>query len=380
MKMNEKANETVNEAVNINKKGLIESTPRSDVITFSIVAVLLACIVTSLILGIQALYSPQAEHTNSTIILALLCAISCMALVVLVIRYRNNTTSHDEELLEQREQYFLQEKMASLGQMIAGVAHEINTPLAYVSNNVELMHRCLKGVKNDVIDPVDDLQKLPKKSIADILANQRTMITNVRSNNYSKKLERTINLSHDAETGLASISELVATLKDFSRVDRQEEDHADLHELLDLTLKITERHIDSNHVELIRKYDANLPLWLCQPSKLNQVFLNLIVNACHAIIGGGKLLISTQYDQANQCVHIKFIDNGMGMTRKTRRSLFDPFYTTKDIGSGTGLGMSIVASIIKEHAGQIDVNSHLGSGTTVSIILPAIKPQTNSAS
>lgn len=352
-----------------------KGTKQNDYATFFVVAILILCAAVSLILGSETFSTIQIDHKANILILMVLCTLACIGLIILVLNYRNTSfNSEDQELNEQREQYFLQEKMASLGQMIAGVAHELNTPLAYVSNNVELMHRCLKGVKSDVIDPVDDLQKTPNKSLANVLVNHRKMISSIRSNDYPKKLNQAINLSDDAEVGLASISELVATLKDFSRVDRQQEDHADIHELIDLTLKITERHVESNHVKVIRKYDSNVSMLLCQPSKLNQVFLNLIINACHAIIGGGQLVISTKHDLENKCVHIKFFDNGMGMTRKTQRSLFDPFYTTKEIGSGTGLGMSIVSSIIKDHDGTIHVDSELGQGTTFTMSLPYKKP------
>ena len=342
---------------------------QNEYVTFLIVTLLVLCTAIIIILGSQTFTSIQGNQKTNILILTVLSTLVCVGLIALVINYRNNLSNNDE-IDEQREQFFLQEKMASLGQMIAGVAHEINTPLAYVSNNVELMHRCLKGVQNDVIDPVDDLQKKQKKSLIDILSNQRKMISAVRSNNYPKKLERAISLGDDAETGLNSISELVATLKDFSRIDRQEEDNADIHELIDLTLKITERHLEANHVEVVRKYDPNIKMLLCQPSKLNQVFLNLVVNSCQAIIGGGQLTISTYRDKANNSLRIQFTDNGMGMSRKTQRSLFDPFFTTKKIGSGTGLGMSIVSSIIKEHDGLIEVNSDLGKGTTISISLP----------
>jgi len=347
-----------------------KNTNQSEFISFIIITILIVCVVVAVILGIQTFSSIPTDQKANIFILTSICTVACICFIAFVLYYRNISLSDDDEINDQREQYFLQEKMASLGQMIAGVAHEINTPLAYVSNNVELMHRCLKGVRSDVIDPVDNLQKKTKKSLIDILVNQREMISAVRSNNYSKKLDRAIDLGDDAETGLASISELVATLKDFSRVDRQEHDNASIHELIDLTLKITERHLESSHVDVTRKFDPDVPMLLCQPSKLNQVFLNLIVNACHAIIGGGQLIISTKYDKLNKSTHIKFVDNGMGMTRKTQRSLFDPFYTTKEVGSGSGLGMSIVSSIIKEHEGHIEVDSHLGSGTSISITLP----------
>jgi len=277
-----------------------------------------------------------------------------------------NPKQNIEELEAQREQYFLQEKMASLGQMVAGVAHEINTPLSYINNNVELINRCVRGLKKDVVYPIEELRNSEEKSLASILKNQREIISAVLQEQYPKKTDRAIELGEDAEQGLKNISELVETLKDFSRVDRKQRDYADIHELIDISLKVSDRHIEKNHVDVIKKYSLNTPLLFCNPSKLNQVFLNAIINACQAIIGGGQLIIETKYDENKKEIYVTFTDDGMGMTRKTRHALFDPFYTTKDVGEGTGLGMSIVSSIIKEHKGKIFVDSQLGKGTSLS--------------
>lgn len=309
-------------------------------------------------------------YVNTLIILG----ISTVALLIAAyyLFSSNKTQQHFDELDERNDQYFLQEKMASLGQMIAGVAHEINTPLSYVSNNVELINSCMHGVRDDVIYPVEELRQTEKKSILHVLTSQRKMITAIRDNEYPRKVDRAINLGIDAELGLKSISELVETLKDFSRVDRKERDYADIHELIEITLKVSDRHIERHHVEVIKDYDSATPLLYCTPSKLNQVFLNIVINSCQAIIGGGVLKIRTKFDKSNRNIIIEFIDDGVGMSRKTQKALFDPFYTTKEVGSGTGLGMSIVSSIMQEHNGKIHVDSKLGEGTRISIVLPHV--------
>ncbi len=311
---------------------------------------------------------------NKQFYLYILAGVCLLSLIIVGFNYFNSQTNSKsfEELEAQREQYFLQEKMASLGQMVAGVAHEINTPLSYVSNNVELINRCVSGLRKDVVYPVEELRQTESKSLLDVLKSQRHMISAVLDKKYPKKTDQAVELGVDAEMGLKSISELVETLKDFSRVDRQQKDYADIHELIEISLKVSDRHIEKNHVNVIKDFDSNIPLLFCEPSKLNQVFLNAIINASQAIIGGGELHIQTKYHKQDRTIDIEFTDDGIGMTRKTKRALFDPFYTTKESGEGTGLGMSIVASIIKEHQGEISVDSELGKGTRLSFTLPHV--------
>jgi len=304
--------------------------------------------------------------------LFLLTAISMITLIALAVYIFSTFTykQNAEEIKSQREQLFLQEKMASLGQMIAGVAHEINTPLSYVSNNLQLINRCVRNLRSDIISPVETLRTKENKTLVDILKNQRVMISTVLDKKYPKKTDKAIELGNDAETGLKNISELVQNLKDFSRVDRQQLDYAFINEQIDLSLKMAERHIKKNHITIVKEYQENIPLLYCEPSKLNQVFLNSIVNACQAIIGGGVIRITTKHNEQDKNITVTFTDDGMGMTRKTKESIFDPFFTTKELGTGTGLGMSIVTSIIKEHNGKINISSKLGKGSTIEFELP----------
>jgi signal transduction histidine kinase len=276
-----------------------------------------------------------------------------------------------EELRESRELLIQNEKMASLGQMVAGVAHEINTPLGYVTSNVG----ALKLNVSDFGELTSKLHQLSAElsadqpdssSISTLTAELVKIYTELEANEL---IDESQQLLDDGIFGLHEISKLVVSLKDFSRLDRQAIESIDIHNCLESSLTIASNPIKENDVSVVREF-AELPKITCSPSKLNQLFLNIITNACQAMHEQtGSLTIRTSSD--NDEVRIDFIDQGIGMDEQTRQKMFDPFFTSKEIGQGTGLGMSIAYKIIEAHSGRIDVSSILNQGTTVSVILPA---------
>jgi signal transduction histidine kinase len=276
-----------------------------------------------------------------------------------------------EELRESRELLIQNEKMASLGQMVAGVAHEINTPLGYVTSNVG----ALKLNVSDLGELTRKLHQLSAElsadqpdssSISTLTAELVKIYTELEANEL---IDESQQLLDDGIFGLHEISKLVVSLKDFSRLDRQAIESIDIHNCLESSLTIASNPIKENDVSVVREF-AELPKITCSPSKLNQLFLNIITNACQAMHEQtGSLTIRTSSD--NDEVRIDFIDQGIGMDEQTRQKMFDPFFTSKEIGQGTGLGMSIAYKIIEAHSGRIDVSSILNQGTTVSVILPA---------
>jgi signal transduction histidine kinase len=276
-----------------------------------------------------------------------------------------------EELRESRELLIQNEKMASLGQMVAGVAHEINTPLGYVTSNVG----SLKLNVSDLGELTRKLHELSAElsadqpdssSISTLTAELVKIYTELEANEL---IDESQQLLDDGIFGLHEISKLVVSLKDFSRLDRQAIESIDIHNCLESSLTIASNPIKENDVSVVREF-AELPKITCSPSKLNQLFLNIITNACQAMHEQtGSLTIRTSSD--NDEVRIDFIDQGIGMDEQTRQKMFDPFFTSKEIGQGTGLGMSIAYKIIEAHSGRIDVSSILNQGTTVSVILPA---------
>jgi len=272
-----------------------------------------------------------------------------------------------ENLRQSQAQLIQSEKMASLGQMVAGVAHEINTPLGYVRSNTGIMI----GIVDDLNDLVDSQAKAldlivdPMASTEEV--EQAVARAMARGQEDTQGLFGDIReMLKDSDYGLGQISELVMTLKDFSRVDRAVTDQIDINAGIDATLKIAHNHL-KHRVEVVRQF-GELPLIECAPSQINQVFLNLITNAAQAIEGQGEITIATESVNNEVIVHIR--DNGCGMPDDVRSRIFEPFFTTKDVGKGTGLGLSIVYRIIEEHGGKISVDSELGKGTVFTIRLP----------
>ena len=238
-----------------------------------------------------------------------------------------------EDLKMQQGQLIQSEKMASLGQMVAGVAHEINTPLGYASSNVEIVRESMQSMDGTV-----DAESLAEFDM----------------------------LLADTEYGLTQIAELVMSLKDFSRVDRSQSQLFDLNEGIETALKICNSQLKDG-VKVTRMF-AELPQISCAPSQLNQVFLNLITNAAQAMDGNGQICIRSSFDDG--FVEVAISDTGSGMDEDTRAHIFEPFFTTKPVGKGTGLGLSIVFRIIEDHGGTIRVESELGKGTEFFIRLP----------
>ena len=275
-----------------------------------------------------------------------------------------------EELRETQEQIIQSEKMSSLGQMVAGVAHEINTPLGYVSSNINslkenftelrIVFSRLDEILLAVKDPSRESVNITKRLVSTLRAYKR-----LRGPELMQESEQLIN---DGDYGLMEMSKLVKTLKDFSRIDRQSTEQVDVHDCIRSSLTISSNHIRDNNVTVVENY-ATLPKISCYPSKLNQLFLNIITNACQAMNEkGGQLLVTTE--RKAEHIMVRFSDEGHGMDKETQQKIFEPFFTSKNIGEGTGLGMSIAYKIIEAHNGKIEVESSVGEGTTISVSLP----------
>ncbi len=272
-----------------------------------------------------------------------------------------------DKLKESQDQLVQNEKMASLGQMIAGVAHEINTPLGYINNNISMLKEHMIDI-NSMFKNIEWFYKEPNLTGNKAIQQLKVLIKKYRSEEYNEKQDEIIELVGDTKDGIGDISEIVRSLKDFSRLDRQQQESFNLHDGIESTLKIANSIVVKSGVTVNKSF-GEIDNILCSPSKINQVFLNIITNACQAMSQGGVLDISTEFTD-NDFVKVIFKDNGDGMSDETKNRLFDPFYTTKPIGEGTGLGMSVSFKIIQEHNGSFDVQSELGVGTVISILLP----------
>ncbi len=277
-----------------------------------------------------------------------------------------------KELQNSQAQLIQSEKMASLGQMVAGVAHEINTPLGYARGNADIVKTSLTDVR-----AVTSQQSKTLQLIADGSASEQTIAEALsmalaldQELGTEELLEELDSLLGDTDHGLEQISELVSSLKDFSRVDRSRDDLFDVNRGIESALKICHNHLKDN-IEVKKAFDE-LPEIECSPSQLNQVFLNLFTNAAQAIEAAGRdqgrIFIHTSTQ--DEGVSIRILDNGCGMSEDTQAHIFEPFFTTKPVGKGTGLGMSIIFRIIEDHGGRIDVKSIQGKGSEFIVWLP----------
>lgn len=272
------------------------------------------------------------------------------------------------DLRESQTQLVQSEKMASLGQMVAGVAHELNTPLGYVKNNVQLL-RELTGPLFELAAAQAELADALGAADADEerLAQALDQAARARERAAPELLAEDLGqLLEDTLYGLEQIGELVVGLKDFARLDRAMSEEVDLNDCIRSTLVIARNNI-KDKVEVVTQL-GELPRIACAPSQINQVLLNLFNNAAQAMESFGMIRVRTWAEA--DAVFVSVQDNGCGMPPEVQKRIFDPFFTTKPVGKGTGLGLSISFKIIQDHGGTIRVASEVGRGTHFLIRLP----------
>lgn len=283
---------------------------------------------------------------------------------------QSNRSLHAEQLKQQvlieqleaaQSQLMQSEKMASVGQLAAGVAHEINNPIGFVYSNLGTLEKYLENLFEIV-----DNYELAESAITDGDVLARLQLAKQKLDLPFLK-EDLPALMGESKDGITRVKKIVQDLKDFSHVDVTEEwELADLQRGIDTTLNIVSNEIKYK-AEVIKEY-GNIPEVKCLSSQLNQVFMNLLVNAAHAIEDRGTITIRT--GQQGQEVWVEVSDTGKGIAPENLKRIFDPFFTTKPIGKGTGLGLSMAYGIMKKHHGRIEVQSEVGKGTTFRVSLP----------
>jgi PAS domain S-box-containing protein len=261
-----------------------------------------------------------------------------------------------KELQDAQGQLLQSEKLASLGTLVAGVAHEINNPINFVYGSMKLMDDNLAAVL-DLVERFEGLLDPAAKARAEAIK---------REVDYDFVLEDVRKIVKNVTTGAERVKEIVDNLRTFSRVDTTAKSPVDLREGIESTLSLL-YHEYKNRVDIVRDY-GDVPTLLGHPGKLNQVFMNLLHNAIQAIEGTGTVKIRTAVEDGHAVV--SFSDTGVGIPPETIKNIFDPFFTTKEVGKGTGLGLSISYSIVRDHGGRIEVASKVGVGTTFTIRLP----------
>ncbi|MBI3018206.1 MAG: HAMP domain-containing protein [Deltaproteobacteria bacterium] len=250
-------------------------------------------------------------------------------------------------------------KMTSLGQLVAGVAHELNNPIGYTYSNLSHLKEYIECIKKLITLYEETLSKLPKASQAHLQEKKKELNTDF----ILKDIENIIQSSLE---GTQRTKDIVLGLRNFSRLDEAEIKEVDLHEGLENTLKLLNSEF-KNRITLHKEY-AKLPKVTCYPSQINQVFMNLLTNAIQAIEGPGEVWVKTQLQKDQVVISIR--DSGKGIPQEHLDRIFDPFFTTKKIGQGTGLGLSISYGIIQKHKGEIKVTSTPSKGSTFTILLP----------
>jgi signal transduction histidine kinase len=271
-----------------------------------------------------------------------------------------------EELRVTQSQLVQSEKMSSIGQLTAGIAHEINNPINFVYAGVGALKNTITDLFEilDVFDTFDndfDKDKY-QKTLAHINKLKKDLM-------YRELREDLVSIVADIKEGANRTAEIVKGLRNFSRNDDEVLKAAKISELIDSTLILLKSQL-KNRIQIQLNYDPNLDAINCFPGKLGQVFMNLIVNAIQAIPEGeGFIYISTENTPEFALVRIR--DTGTGMPEEVKKRIFEPFFTTKDVGSGTGLGLSITyAIIVDKHKGNVEVNSKAGEGTEFVLKIP----------
>lgn len=266
-----------------------------------------------------------------------------------------------QELKATQAQLVQSEKMASLGQLTAGIAHEINNPVNFIASNVEALKLDFADLQT-LLDRIDELPNCdnPQKCLEEINQLSSSLDVTLLKNEIA-------DLIGGVERGAQRTKDIVSGLRTFSRDNKDKFELANVHEGLDSTLIILGNKLKDGI--RIKKDYGELPEIYCQISKLNQVFLNIINNAIQAINEDeGVITITTR--AVDEYVHISISDSGPGMDELTKKRIFEPFYTTKEVGKGTGLGLSISYGIVEHHRGRIEVESQAGKGATFTLVLP----------
>jgi two-component system, NtrC family, sensor kinase len=277
----------------------------------------------------------------------------------------------NDSLRSAQDQLLQSERLASIGQLAAGVAHEINNPIGYVFSNFGTLQAYLERLFA-MLEAYEQAEPaLAGSAVAAQLAELRERI----ELDYLK--QDIPMLMDESKEGLSRVRQIVQDLKDFSRVEtNQKWVWASLHQGIDSTLNIVANEI-KYRADVHREY-ADLPDIECLPSELNQVFLNLLVNAAHAI-GPERGLIVVRSGYAEDRVWVEVEDNGCGIAAEHLARIFDPFFTTKPVGRGTGLGLSLAYGIVQKHSGRIDVRSEPGRGSCFRVTLPVRRPAAEGA-
>lgn len=271
----------------------------------------------------------------------------------------------NENMLQQMQgQIIQQEKMASIGQLAAGVAHEINNPMGFITSNLTSLAKYAGRLDEYIAALLQSIGSCPAHPNMAELDRMRQKLK------VDYIISDVIELVNESLDGANRVRRIVQDLKSFSRVDQAECCRTNLNDALDTTINIAWNEL--KYIATLERNFGEIPDIICYPQQLNQVFLNLLVNAAQAIEKQGNVVVSSWCDP--EFVYVSIADTGKGMPEEIRRHVFEPFFTTKAAGKGTGLGLSISADIVRKHGGDILLESEPGAGSTFTVRLPVNSP------
>jgi two-component system NtrC family sensor kinase len=259
--------------------------------------------------------------------------------------------------------------MASIGQLAAGVAHEINNPIGFISSNLNSLRRYTDKIAAFSRMQNEAIEKIPTNGDGQI----EKILEEIREQKKSIKFDYIVddlgNIIDESLDGADRVRKIVRDLKSFSRSDDSEFTSADINAGIESTINIVWNEL--KYKATLEKEFGVIPPTRCNIGQLNQVFMNILVNASHAIPTQGTITVKTRSADGN--IYVAIADTGTGIPAETLGKIFDPFFTTKEVGKGTGLGLSIAYDIIKKHKGEIKVDSEVGKGTSFTISIPIVE-------
>ena len=282
-----------------------------------------------------------------------------------IIQLEQTLAEQNRQLREAQAALVQNEKLASLGQLAAGVAHEVNNPLAYVTNNVSVLREDMQAAMGLLETYRGARASLPPEVAAEAARQEAEIDLPFIQENYVRQFDKSLE-------GLKRVRDIVLNLRDFARLDEAEVKEADLNAAIESTVEIIRHEMKKKSLRFETDF-GHLPPVLCHPGKINQVFLNLLINAVHACDEGGEIRVWTRAEPGGEGVVIAVRDDGKGIAPEHLPRIFDPFFTTKPVGQGSGLGLSVSYGILRDHGGRLEAESEVGKGTTFRVRLP-LKP------
>ena len=281
-------------------------------------------------------------------------------------RLEKEVQARTEELTQAHAKLLHQEKIASVGQLAAGIAHEINNPLGFISSNINTLNQYVSRFKDMLLFYRSALEKGAAADSERELSRKKW-----REYKFDFIFSDVEELIRESREGAERVKKIVSDLKGFSHIDDVNEAVIDINREIDRTLNVLTHEIPGD-AEIIKDYES-LPGFTCNPAHICQAFLNIILNSLQTGKQGLKLVITTRY--TDDSIRIDFSDNGPGIPEDIKNRIFEPFFTTKEVGKGTGMGLNVTHEIIASYGGAIEVKDGPGKGATFSILLPPAKKE-----